>query len=120
MPKLIDTNVILRLLVPSDKDQVKDAREIVSANECLVTSIVVAEVIWVLIKVYGYDRKQVAILTDFLSLKTIHLEEESIILKAIEKFVSSKFGFVDCFLLARSKQQNLEIITFDKKLQKAS
>ena len=110
--KILDANIILRFLM-------RDNREMADQADVLVTLEVAAEVVFVMLKVYGLDRCQISkTLIDFSQLNNIQISEYSVYKKALELFGDNCLDFVDCLLCAYHRIYGYDICTFDKKLQK--
>ncbi len=117
MQKLIDANVILRYLLNDITEQANFARLVIEGGAYTIPEII-AEVVYVLNGVYKVPRNEIAsILTQFLL--EIDIENKAIIYEALHLFSNNSLEFVDCILVARHKILDEEIVTFDKKLQKA-
>ena len=61
----LDTNVLLRIIVRDDADQMARARDLVdrvyrAGSRCYVNDIVLCEFVWVLGSVYRFDRHEIA------------------------------------------------------------
>lgn len=111
---LIDTNVILRYLLNDIKEQAEKAEEIIR-NGAFTLPEVIAEVVYVLYKLYKIPRKEI---NDIVSpvFKEIEIENKNIILSALTLYSNSSLDFVDCILISRNKILSEEIFSFDKKL----
>ena len=87
-------------------------------NKCLVTLEILAEVVYVLNKVYSAKRSEIE---DYI--KRLNAIDENIIahkkvvLYAFDIFVKTSFDFVDCLLVGYQQIEGYEIFTFDKKLK---
>ena len=80
---------------------------------------VIAEVVYVLSKVYKVERKLIAqIITDITQTNKISVLNKNVVNYALGIFASSSLDFVDCLLVAYAKEEQYAIFTFDKKLQK--
>lgn len=115
----VDTNVLVRLLVDDDEDQVRHARAFLrSEGPAWVSLIVVAEVSWVLVSAYAFDRRGLATaIESLLSLSVIELEEPAVVASALDAFRSSAADFGDCLILACARRANrLPLATFDTDL----
>lgn len=74
---------------------------------------------YVLEKVYKVPRTDIEkIINDFISLDNINLENKDTIRIAISLYNSRKLDIVDCMLYAYSKNEDYDVYTFDKKLDK--
>lgn len=111
---LIDTNVILRYLLNDIPDQADKAESVIKTGAFTLPEIV-AEVVYVLVKLYKIPRDSInkIILPLF---DEIEIQNKEVILKAVDLFSETSLDFVDCILVARNKILNEHIFSFDKKL----
>lgn len=118
----IDTNVLVRYLVPeNDPAQGRAARRLID-NECsadqpaLVLHMVLAELVWVLER--SLKMQKDSIVTALVSLlNNAHLEFDTAdeLLGAIAYFRNTNIGFADCLIAARAATLGaLPVSTFDK------
>lgn len=118
----IDTNVLLRLLLNDNKDQFIIARKIFEQAQdkriritCL--NIVIAEVVFVLKKVYGKTNKEIGHkLGAFIKVAPAEFEDRDVWLWVLEKYEKSSLGIVDLFVIRKSDMLSGEALSFDKKL----
>ena len=118
MPKdmkiLIDANVILRYLLNDVEEMAEKSAEIINAGAFTLPE-VIAEVIYVLKSVYKVERGEIA--TAILEIfKEIEIANKEIMIEAVKIFAESSLDFVDCILIAYNKVENVEVFSFDKKL----
>ena len=114
---VLDTNYILRFLIKDNDDMYEIAKEAIKNNDCFIDNEVLAEVVFVLMKVYNTSKSDIKnVLVRFLSFENIILNSKPTILKALELFDEKNIDFVDAILCAKSKKY--EVKTFDKKLNK--
>jgi len=115
---LVDTNIILRYLLNDIPKQSEIARlELKSGNVKILTQ-VVAEVIYVLSKIYKINRKEISEnLLKIFSLDGVIIENEEIVVFAVTEYGDSKLDFVDELLYANSKIRGTMVKTFDISLQ---
>lgn len=116
--KYVDTNIILRVILRDNEELSPLAREILKTNECYVLPEVIPEAVYVLNKVYGFNRQDIAHgilqLLPLVVVKDVRLTR-----LALNYFSELNFDYVDCILLARNKLYGHQIATLDKKLEKA-
>ena len=114
MKILIDANVILRYLLNDVEEMAEKSAEIINAGAFTLPE-VIAEVIYVLKSVYKVERGEIAaaILEIF---KEIEIANKEIMIEAVKIFAESSLDFVDCILIAYNKVENVEVFSFDKKL----
>lgn len=123
MKELVDTNVILRYLVndiPKQADQAdqwfKEGKR--GKRNLAIKPIVIGEVCFVLETYYHISRKQIAeTLSAFLQHTWFDIEDRKALLLLWIYYVEG-FHFVDSFLLALLSQNEWQLLTFDKKLNK--
>ena len=111
---LIDTNVVIRFLKSAEIFRKIEKGEI----KAKITESVLAEIVYVIMKIYGKDREYTAnILKKILALKGIVNRDKTRLKKALNIFANQKVDIVDALLLSR-KKQCLGILSFDKDLEK--
>lgn len=117
--KIIDANIILRYLLNDVEDLSEKAEEIIENNDVFVPNEVIAEVVYVLEKVYKVERIEIDnYLTEFFEKQNISVLDKKVLFAAFKLFSSKKLDFVDTILYAYAKVKDYEIFTFDKKLKK--
>ena len=121
--EILDTNVLVRFLVgdiPAQKttavkwflEAEKDKRDII------VSTIVIAETIFVLESFYKQTKENVAAAMEiFLSQRWLIVQERDVLLASLAFYRNEKH-FVDSYLLAWSQHHHAGIMSFDKKLKK--
>jgi len=118
----LDTNVVVRIFVddPECPEQNSKARQIVSQYATVyITQIVQVEMVWVLSRAYGFSRAEIErVLESLLNNRAFRLENEAIFAVALQFYSNSNIDFADALILQNSAQQNLMLLSFDKKLQK--
>ena len=111
---LIDTNVILRFLLNDVPEQSEQAKAVIEQG-AFTTIEVIAEVVYVLRKVYQSSREQI-----YASIMQVADEvvipEYNVLVCAMEYFRVRNLDFVDCVLAARVLLKNETVFSFDKKL----
>lgn len=115
---LLDTNIVLRLLLNDNKNQVAKAQEIIDEKDCVVTTPVLAECVYVLDSYYEFPRNSFIKVKTFFEISDFEVEEREINLLALKVFSETKFDFVDLYILCRSIHHNVEFSSFDLKLNK--
>ena len=116
---MFDTNMILRYLLDDNLEMADKAEEYIKNEnaDVFVTVEVIAEVVYVLQKVYSLERKQISdLVCNFVEL--VNCDEHDSVVLALALFGANKIDFVDCILYAYNKLYSVEISTFDKQLLK--
>ena len=113
----LDANVVLRYLIQDDVAMAEKAEEYILSDGAFVTSEVIAEVVYVLKKVYLIERDKISQqLIKFVNF--VKVSEPEVIIFALETFGKTNLDFVDSILFAYHKLLGFGIATFDKQLIK--
>ena len=114
--KFVDTNVILRYLLHDVESQQKEVDELFESGVATIPE-VLPEVVYVLRKFYKVDRQKTseALLT---VLDEIDVAHKAVMIYAANLYGGTNLDFVDCLFIAYHRLENIEIITFDKDLNK--
>jgi len=114
---MLDANVILRYLLNDNEEMALEAEKVIKAQNALVTIEVIAEVVYVLKRVYAIDKMEIKeSVLKFLS--EVEVEEREILVLGIETYAEQNLDFVDCILYAYKCVKKYDILTFDRKLNK--
>lgn len=110
-----DANILIRYIINDDEIMAAKADEAVNSGLLFVLPEVFAEVVYVLTKVYGIERSDVADsmieLIDFVSTTATEIMKT-----AFQNYRETNLDFVDCILAAYAISDNQQILSFDKKL----
>ncbi len=110
-----DANIIIRYIINDDKKMAEKAEAAIDSGMMFVLSEVFAEVVYVLTKVYGIDRIDVA--NSMLELLPyVSTTVPSVMEASFLYYRESKLDFVDCILAAYCITGGKQILSFDKKL----
>jgi predicted nucleic-acid-binding protein len=115
----IDTNVLIRLFVRDDPNQLKLARKFFKSltpdEPGWISLANLLEIEWVLRSTYKHDRAGFArILDDLLALNTVVIEQPETVTRALVSFRAGKAGFADCLIAASAGAAGCKrVVTFD-------
>lgn len=116
---ILDTNVLLRFLLGDNGEMAQKARELIQTKKILVPIEVVAEIVFVLSKVYGIDRKKIqSMVLQLMNTRNIYTPDNDLIICAIKYYAEGNLDFVDCLMIGYKKTGRYEVFTFDKALSK--
>lgn len=118
--RAVDTNVLVRLVVRDDADQVSAAEAFVKKG-AWVSHLVLAETLWVLDAVYNRSPAQIANAVDrMLNHKELALQDAEVVARALSHFrARPSLGFSDCLVLEIARKAgHLPLGTFDRSLAK--
>ncbi len=113
-----DTNLLVRLLVRDDPQQVAHAQSFVSGG-AWVSHVVLAETAWVLSKALRLDAGAIGQVVEMLlSHRDLVLENPETVSAALAVFrARPKLGFVDCLIVEIARKAgHLPLGTFDREL----
>jgi len=115
----LDTNVILRYLLQDSEEFITQSKMYIENNKTFIKNEVFAEVVYVLNKTYQVPKSEIAnILKELLSMNDIGVDSKEVLILAFEIFEKKNIDFVDSLLCAYSKELKINIVSFDKKLNK--
>jgi predicted nucleic-acid-binding protein len=114
---IVDANVILRYLLQDAVQFLEQTRETMEDHNIFIPNEVIAEVVYVLEKVYKVERVQIFVsLQNLLSYSNIRTPNGKILVEALKVYSEIKLDFVDSLLYSYSKIGGHTVFTFDKKL----
>ncbi len=117
--RVLDANIILRIILRDDEELFKRAKSFVNAGKCTILNEIAAEVVYVLSKVYKIDRNELAeAVLKILGIENIDPAEPEVLKEALKIYGETTLDFADCLLIAYRIIYGYEICTFDKKLNK--
>jgi len=114
----VDTNLLVRLVVRDNADQVSAAEAFVEKG-AWVSHLVLAETLWVLDAVYNRSSAQIANAVDrMLNHKELTLQDADVVARALGHFrARPSLGFSDCLVLEIARKAgHLPLGTFDRSL----
>jgi predicted nucleic-acid-binding protein len=117
--ELIDANVILRYLLKDNVEQYSKAQQIIEKQPIFVPFEVLAEVVYVLEKVYEVPafeiRKSLNLLLNY---PNIDLPDFTVAIESLKTYHEENIDFVYALLFAYKAINGYAVNTFDKKLNK--
>lgn len=119
MTILFDANAVLRFILNDNEKMANKVEMILQQEKVSLTIEVLAEIVYVLEKVYSVSRKDISEgLLYFIKNENIQLTTPGVAETALSIFGIKNLDFVDCVLYAYHSNMHYEIFTFDKKLQR--
>ncbi len=116
----VDANIILRYILKDNELQFGKACSIMEETEVFIAPEVMAEVVYVLLKVYQVPKKELCeILKMLLMYDNVSTLESEVMRKALVLFSQKSLDFVDCILCAYHQVKGDLIETFDQRLLKS-
>jgi predicted nucleic-acid-binding protein len=117
--KIVDANIILRYLLNDTEDLSSKAANLLENNAVMVPNEVIAEIVYVLEKVYKVKSEEISSsLMELFDYDNLQVNDHEILVEALTVYSKQKLDFVDALLYAYHKVGKHEVYTFDKKLNK--
>lgn len=111
---ILDANAILRYLLNDISSQHDTAANAIKQGAYTTTEII-AEVVYVLRGVYNISREDTSWFIHCLLLD-INVENKKVLQYALGVYNQTRLDFVDCILIGYQNIKEMDILTFDKKL----
>jgi len=118
--RVIDTNILVRLVACDDDKQTEVALALVRGG-AWVSHLVLAEAIWVLGSAYRLARGElINTLDNLLKHETLEIQEREVVAAALEVFRAGKnVEFTDCLVLEIARKAGRRpLLTFDRDFAK--
>lgn len=117
---LLDTNVLVRHLTGTPRDQAERATAFLrDADRLDLPALVVAELVYVLESVYEQARPQVAVLVRaVLAHPPIVAGDEDALLRAVELYETYRVHFAEAYLAACAERGDGRVASFDRDLDR--
>ena len=110
----VDTNVLVRFLVPDHPAQSAAARSLFAEHKIAIAHTVLLEAEWVLRRSFRFGRQEIAsAFLRLLGLSTVSCPRSEMVLSAIQAFEAG-CDFADALHAATSERGVTEFATFDK------
>lgn len=117
--KIVDANVILRYLLANVPTLFTRSEQILENEAVYLPFEVLAEVVYVLDKVYAVSRGEIsASLAELLKYPTVSTYNAEVAFRGLETYSDSSFDIVDSLMCGYSSVQGAEVVSFDKQLNK--
>ncbi|MDQ6633104.1 MAG: PIN domain-containing protein [Verrucomicrobiota bacterium] len=122
--QLLDANVLIRFLANDHPQQSPKARQLfarAAAGEAFLwlSDVCIAEVVWTLTSFYEAERKQIAEwLKTVVQNPGIELEDEELMLVALENYSRMNVDFIDAYHAAVAAARKWPIASFDRDFDK--
>ncbi|MDR1962374.1 MAG: PIN domain-containing protein [Planctomycetaceae bacterium] len=114
---VFDTNAVLRYILQDMVDIADYVESQMQREKYMIPVEVLAEIVYVLEKVYKIDRQRIAhelVLT--VNEPNALIPHKQVVEKALQVYDQTKLDFVDCLLIGYAKIEGHRIISYDKKL----
>ena len=121
MSAFVDTNVLVRHLTGDPPKMASRATAyLASADELLLTDLVVAETVYVLESVYEAPRGQVAdAVRALLAFRSVVTVDPALLLRAVEIYETDRLDFAEAYLVANAESTGVNrVASFDKAIDR--
>lgn len=117
--KIVDANVVLRYLLADVPTLFTRSEQILETEAVYLPFEVLAEVVYVLDKVYAVSGGEIsATLTDLLKYPTVSTYNVEVAIFGLKTYSDSSLDIVDSLLCGYRSVQGVEVVSFDKQLNK--
>ena len=122
----LDTNVLVRYLQQDDPYQASKATALIhslhSDRRGYVSLVTLVEVVWVLVRKFKLERKElVRIVDSLLRSEELVIEQSNLVRSALHLFDNSKAGFSDCLVVEQGRAAGCDYtVTFDQTAAKVA
>jgi predicted nucleic-acid-binding protein len=117
----LDTNILVRYLIKDDENQWQQAVSLIKENQpCLISNIVICELVWVLRGgTYGFRKDEIInTLETMLHSSAFEFENRSTFYQALQRYKQGRADFSDYLIGAIASQKGcVETVSFDRKLK---
>jgi predicted nucleic-acid-binding protein len=117
----LDTNVLIRHLTGDPPDMAERATAALSsAEQLLLTDLVLAECVYVLESFYEVERTQVAeLMRAAIALPSVAVIDASLLLRALEVYELDRLDFAEAYLVASAEVTGMgAILSFDRSIDR--
>jgi predicted nucleic-acid-binding protein len=117
----LDTNVLIRHLTGDPPDMAERATAALSsAEQLLLSDLVLAECVYVLESFYEVERTQVAeLMRAAIALPSIEVIDVSLVLRALEVYEIDRLDFAEAYLVASAEVTGVgAILSFDRSIDR--
>ena len=115
--EIVDANVVLRYLMKDHKRLYRESRQIIEERKLFIPAEVIAEIVYVLEKVYEIPRSNISdALKKLFNYPNITTSEIDILYESLTIYDEKKIDFVDALLVSYHRVYNHIIHSFDKKV----
>ena len=112
---LIDANAILRFILYDNHDMAVEVCELLESNKVFLRYEVIAEIVYVLHKVYMMPKTEIGdCIKKVLKLTNVDTESEEILFLALEKYAMVNIDFIDCILCGFNEIYGFKVLHLTK------
>lgn len=108
---------MIRCIIGDDEQKIQEFQEIRATQKIIYTLEVIAEIVYVLTKVYDVSRTDTSdAIQRFLRARNIVCSNNEIAVRALQLFSENRLDFIDNVLLAYHQLRGITIYSYDRKL----
>ncbi|SMO44195.1 PIN domain-containing protein [Gracilimonas mengyeensis] len=116
--EIVDANIILRYLLKDHEKFYTKSQQIIEKNEVHIPAEVVAEIVYVLEKVYKVPKIKISeALLELFTYTNISTPDTPVLIESLKIYKTENIDFVDAILVSYNWVNNHVVYTFDKKVR---
>ncbi|HFU76573.1 MAG TPA: type II toxin-antitoxin system VapC family toxin [Arcobacter sp.] len=121
---LLDANVIIRFLTRDHEEHYLKSVEVFKSiesgeTEALLMDFILAEVVYVLKKIYKHEKEDISsALKKLLLYKHLYTDNKIVTFEALDIYVKKNIDFADAMLCAKKSLEGFSIVSFDKDVER--
>lgn len=118
---ILDANILLRWVIRDVPVQSEAAEKFIAkaaSKSLLVPEPVVVEAVYVMEKVYRYERESIAQVVKFVLNHPAIVSERALMIAALDLYQTAPISFVDAYLCSRQARDGVPLVTFDQRLKR--
>lgn len=117
--EIVDANVVLRYLLKDHEIFYPKSKQIIEQKEVHIPTEVVAEIVYVLEKVYEVPKSEISnALSELLTYPNVATSDTLVLNESLEIFKNETIDFVDSLLVSYFLVKDYVVHSFDKKVNK--
>jgi len=117
--EIVDANVVLRYLLKDHKTFYPESKQILEQKQVHVPTEVIAEIVYVLEKVYEVPKTKISnSLSELFSYPNITVTDNPALNESLKIYKNENIDFVDALLVSYNRVNDDVVYSFDKKVNK--
>lgn len=116
-----DTNILVRILVQDDNEQLKQIIALIDSGKykLLISSAVIIELCWILKSRFKLNNEKIGnAILELMKVENLLFEEETVLNSTAKQFMKTNLDVVDVYLAIKSTIGDTPVLTWDSDFRK--